>query len=455
MIFGQTYIIFISRRKLVACIALFALNGGVESNAKYNKVGTVRSGECLSISVTRLRQSGNLVFIKVTTLGINDPAIKAFSDTVKECNILIRSTVIVALQRNSAVAVWADDRNCMQSAFIKRKYAVIFQQYHGFFRTFQRNRLVLLARYNGIRYIIVFCFIIEHTKPYPCSHKVYAGVSDMLLGDKSLVKCGKEIRISAAAVYIASRFYGKSRRFNRIRCKTVMLMEIAYCPAIGHKVSVKAPLVQLGHKKTARAGSLAVYTVICAHYALNVSFSDECFKCRKIGFFNILFGNFGIKLVTHCFGTAVYSIMLSTSGSFHCFSFTLQAIYKGFSVFGGQIRIFAVSLMSSAPSRITENIDIGRPEGQPFVYISVIVFCICIILCTSFLGGYIRNLLSQFCIKHSRQTDSLRKHCGYARTRQTVKSLVPPVVCRNAQPFYGRSIVSELRSLLLHRHCIG
>jgi len=120
LIFGQTYIIFISRKKLVACIALFALNGGVESNAKYNKVGTVRSGECLSISVTRLRQSGNLVFIKVTTLGINDPAIKALSDTVKECNILIRSTVIVALQRNSAVAVWADDRNCMQSAFIKR-----------------------------------------------------------------------------------------------------------------------------------------------------------------------------------------------------------------------------------------------------------------------------------------------------------------------------------------------
>ena len=70
--------------------------------------------------------------------------------------------------------------------------------------------------------------------------------------------------------------------------------------------------------------------------------------------------------------SAMYCKMLCTSGSFQYLAAALQAFYICLAALCGKIRVFTVSLMTSAPAWISENIYIRCPKGKTFVYIPVI-----------------------------------------------------------------------------------
>ena len=63
-----------------------------------------------------------------------------------------------------------------------------------------------------------------------------------------------------------------------------------------------------------------------------------------------------------------------------------------------------------------------------------------------------RNLFNQCSIKGSSKRNGLREDSSSTCTRNTMKSLIPPVICRNPQPLYSRSIITQLRGLLLCSH---
>ena len=76
----------------------------------------------------------------------------------------------------------------------------------------------------------------------------------------------------------------------------------------------------------------------------------------------------GIKLVTDGFRTAVYCKMLRTCRRLQMLRIlSLKTSDISTSEFTGQIRILSVCLMTSAPSRIAEDIDIRSPEGQSLI----------------------------------------------------------------------------------------
>ena len=66
------------------------------------------------------------------------------------------------------------------------------------------------------------------------------------------------------------------------------------------------------------------------------------------------------------FRSAVHGIVLGTSPEFTVFGILgpLQAAHDGIAHDGGKIRVFAIGLLSPAPSRIAEDVDIGCPDAQ-------------------------------------------------------------------------------------------
>ena len=234
-----------------------------------------------------------------------------------------------------------------------------------------------------------------------------------------------------------------------------MLVEIPDSPAVGNEISVKAPFTQLAHKKLACAGAFSVYPVVCAHYAFDLCFLNKGFKCGKIGFLHVLLCSLGVKFMPYGLRTAVNGKMLCAGSGFHDLSVTLQTSYICLAVFGCKERIFAISLMTSAPSRVSENVDVGSPESKSLVNVPVIVFCVNVVFCPRLGGGDVSRLFHKFGVKHGSHTDSLRKHCCNARTCKTVETLIPPVIRRNAQSRDRRSIVSKLTRLLLNGHFIN
>ena len=183
----------------------------------------------------------------------------------------------------------------------------------------------------------------------------------------------------------------------------------------------------------ASAAWFSVCTVICSHNCLYISLLYQAFKCRQISFLHIFCRCLCIKFMADCLRSGMYCKMFGTCRSFHCFSITLKSFYKSYSKLFGQIRIFPVSFMASAPSGITENIYVGRPECQSFIDISVFFTGICIVFC------HLSYTVSVKCSSHS---DCLRKNSCLSRSGHAMKSLIPPIISRDAKSLYSWRIIS-------------
>ena len=145
--------------------------------------------------------------------------------------------------------------------------------------------------------------------------------------------------------------------------------------------------------------------------------------------------------MTHGFRTGMHCKMLCTRCSFHGLSISLESFYKCNTQAAGQIRIFSVSLMSASPSWITKNIYIGRPQGQSLVNVSVSLLGNSVVFCTGFGGNGICDFTNQIGVESCTKTNCLRKYSCLSSSCDSVKSFIPPVVCRNAQTLNGRCIV--------------
>ena len=131
---------------------------------------------------------------------------------------------------------------------------------------------------------------------------------------------------------------------------------------------------------------------------------------------------------------------------------SLQPLDKADAHPRGKIRVFPESFVSPAPARVSENIDVGRPKGQSFINIPVVILLLHIELCPALRGDGICHLLHKILVKGRRQRDCLRKHRGNTCPRHTVKRLVPPVIRFNSQPFYCRRPVQRLGHLFFQCH---
>ena len=82
-----------------------------------------------------------------------------------------------------------------------------------------------------------------------------------------------------------------------------------------------------------------------------------------------------IELVPQWFRSAMYGKMFGTGRHFQVIGVvSLQAFYHCDAHFGCQVRILAVSLMSSSPAWVAEDVDVGCPECQSGITLNRISF---------------------------------------------------------------------------------
>ena len=203
----------------------------------------------------------------------------------------------------------------------------------------------------------------------------------------------------------------------------------------------------------ASAARLTVSTIVGAHHRLYLRFLYTGFKRRKISLEHILTGSYRIERMTLVFRTGVYREMLCTCCRFHVIVIVpLDSLDKAHTQTGSKVRVLTESFMAASPSRITENIYVGRPEGQPLVNIRIIKFLLHVEFCAPLCRHHIRHFLKQILIKSSRHSDCLRKDRRHTCPGYSVQRFIPPVVRLNAQARDRRCAVKGLRYLLLESH---
>ena len=157
--------------------------------------------------------------------------------------------------------------------------------------------------------------------------------------------------------------------------------------------------------------------------------------------------------MTQILRPAMYRKMLGAGRCLHIVLIvSLQPFYKPHAESGRQIGVFSKRLMPPAPSRVSENIHIRRPESQPFINIKILKFLLCIELRPALCGNGIRHFFKKILVKRSRKRNCLRKNGSRSRSRHAVKRLIPPVISFDSQSFYGRRAMYHLKRFLLQCH---
>ncbi len=175
--------------------------------------------------------------------------------------------------------------------------------------------------------------------------------------------------IGDSAVDIGTRFHGDRRGLGRIFGVVLEGIEVADGPAVGDDISLEAPLfpediVEIG----VGAGGVVTELVVGAHHRPDLSIHDQLPESREVGFEEVAVANVDIKGMADRLGARVDGKVF---GGGHCFQVigivALKASDELNPHLAGEVGIFAVGLMAPAPARITEDVDIGGPEGKPLV----------------------------------------------------------------------------------------
>jgi hypothetical protein len=98
----------------------------------------------------------------------------------------------------------------------------------------------------------------------------------------------------------------------------------------------------------------------------------------------------------------------------------------------GQVRILAIGLLSPAPARIAEDIDIGGPDGQALIAAVILVGADTVELGARLGRDRIADTVEQIGIPGRSQTDGLRENGRLTDPRDAVQALIPPVLAGNA-----------------------
>ena len=354
--------------------------------------------------------------------------------------------MVVADERHAVVRIRADDADRLDFRFIKRQNAVVFQQHNASARGFLAKRQMLRALHDLIGNGVVFAVFVKLAEHKTRGKEPLRRRRDVVLGDEPVLERAQQMQICVAAVYVTAHLNGERSGFRRGGRDVVVQVKIGNRPAVGDKVSLKAPLAaqNFADEQVTAAARLAERAVVCAHHGLHFALFHSSFKRGQIRLPQILPAHLGVKFVANGLRAAVHSIVLRARRDLQIFPVTLQALDVRHAEPRREVRVFAVRLLPSAPARVTEQVDIRRPEREALINIAVAVLRSFVILRAGLRRNDIADFSDHLRVKHARHSNGLRKHRRRAGARHAVQRFVPPVVRRNAQPFNGRRIKFQL-----------
>ena len=119
----------------------------------------------------------------------------------------------------------------------------------------------------------------------------------------------------------------------------------------------------------------------------------------------------------------------------------------------GEERVLAVCLLPAAPSRIAEDIEVGRPEVEATHDAGVSFALVLHVLDTAFDADLPGHGMDAGCIESRCQADRLGIF-RHALVDDAMQSLTPPLISGNVEPGNGGRVVLHLRRFFGERHAI-
>ena len=149
----------------------------------------------------------------------------------------------------------------------------------------------------------------------------------------------------------------------------MVLVEIADSTTVTDYKVLESPFIaeDLLEQTGGSAAGIIVETLVSTHHLTDVGILNECLKGRHIGLPEIANRYIGeVGGVTCVLRTAVNGIMLGTGPELSILGIlrSLQTAYHLSTHDGGQIGILAVGLLTTPPTGIAEDVDVGCPYAE-------------------------------------------------------------------------------------------
>ena len=347
---------------------------------------------------------------------------------------------------------------------LEREKAVILQQDHGLIGQLAS----VCAMFRTVEFLLIDLRVgdhvrrIEHAKPdargeeaNQCGVEVAFRQISLLNGvdigflDR-FAKAGSE----GDALVVHAANYG-DRGALRLRGTIAMIgSNVSDCVTVRDHVPLETPLAAqlILQQVLVCARRFAVDRIVGTHHRPCFAFDHGGAECRFVRVHLVVLADIYIGEVARRFWSAVHSVVLGCRNAEVVLGvIALQSSYVGNSHAACEERVFAVSLLSAAPARITENVEIGRPEIQASHNADVPLARVLDVLDAALNANLRCHGMNSRCIERRRKPDRLRIFSN-SLVDDPVKGFAPPLVRRNLQPRDGRRVILHLRSFLRERH---
>ena len=378
-------------------------------------------------------------------------------DALDECGQRIRETIVVAHQHLGTGRGRAEHVETAQVAQ-GQDIAGVLEQYDRLERGLVGKLAVSVAVDDAFRNArIGHHFLrVEHTQLEARRVDARDRAVDVALAEQPAVQRLAQVLEGLAALEVAAALDGKGRALGAIGRDAVRRVQVVERPAVGDDVSPKAPGAAQDVHKQQLAGTtrLAIGAVVSAHDRLNLGLGHQLLEGGQVGRVEIARRDLGVELVALALRPAVDGIVLGARRTLEIARvIALQAAHEGRAHRAGEEGILAPRFLAAAPARVAEDIDIGRPEGEPLVVARLAIAAQRgVILGAPLVADGGGDLLDQRRIPRGGHADGLREDGGAAVAGNAVQRLAPPVVGRDPQPRDGRCVEDKLAEFLFERH---
>ena len=243
-------------------------------------------------------------------------------------------------------------------------------------------------------------------------------------------------------------------------------IEIVDGSAVTHHKTLVAPLItqDLSQQLVGTTARLSFVGIVGTHHFVHIGGLHEVLKRIEISLGKVTLTDVGsIELMALVFRTTMHSIMLEAGMQFVVgapfawssllinlrLGIALQAENDGATHLSSQEWIFTISLLSTSPTRVAEDVDIGSPDRQATVSLYQ-TFATCLDILDTLLGaGDVHHLLQQFGVKRGCHADGLRKDSCHTTACSAMQSFAPPIVFLDTEFGDGATVVHHQGDLLL------
>ena len=367
--------------------------------------------------------------------------------------------VVVAEQHAPLVGVRPDHRDRPQVASQRQQVAVVLEQHDRFAGHLERQRPVgwLVEHADRDPRPAHRIGRVEHAEAEARQEQARDRAVDGPLADQVLAHCVEQARVLATAVEVGSRADGPRRRLRSRRDDAMSLVDVVDGAAIRYHVAGESPLaVQDGpEEQVARAGRRAEHPVVCAHQGVRAALANPSLEVRQVALPEVTLAHDGVELVPERLGTRVHGEVLDGRNGLQVAGIVaLEPPDERHGQTAREVRVLTVGLLPASPSRVAEQVDVRRPDGETLISLVLAPAQIVVMLGAELVGNDRGHAKHQAVVPGRGEADRLRKDRRESRSRHAVETFVPPVVLRDSKTLDRGRPVHHLGDFLLERHAL-